>query len=293
MLLFTSSVPEIISADTETEQGELTIQLTLPEDAPDGDKFRFHITSETTAYDLWVTLEKQGDTSLSKTILVPFGTYTVQEVMPGGYTAEGGCADIELDVQQALYTVVFENTYDNSQGYFRTAECEENVITLYYTAYTVRYLKKDTDIELADSESGGGIVGGTVTAEAKEIAGYMCVSEPQQSITLQRDSDSNIIIFYYEAIYYHITYDGNGNTSGTAPTDSTDYPVGATAIVCDDNGMKKDGCIFMGWSDSPIEVLDRDEYLTIAPELIDEYSEIVMNSDVTLYAVWVKRSASR
>ena len=48
---------------------------------------------------------------------------------------------------------------------------------------------------------------------------------------------------------YTVTYDGNGNTSGTAPTDATAYSSGATVTVKDNTGsLAKAGYIFGGWN---------------------------------------------
>jgi len=128
MMLFISSAPENIYADTEARQGELTIQLLLSEDAPYGDKFRFHVTGQTTGYDFWVTLEKKGEGDiLSKTISVPIDTYTVQEVMPGGYTTEEDTRVEEVLGDAGKSGIAtFENIYNSSLGYFRTADYKEN-----------------------------------------------------------------------------------------------------------------------------------------------------------------------
>ena len=48
---------------------------------------------------------------------------------------------------------------------------------------------------------------------------------------------------------YTVTYDGNGNTGGTAPTDSTNYETGQTVTVLDNTGaLVKAGSTFAGWN---------------------------------------------
>lgn len=47
---------------------------------------------------------------------------------------------------------------------------------------------------------------------------------------------------------YTVTYDGNGNTSGTAPTDSTNYSSGDPVTVAGQNGLAKTGYDFGGWN---------------------------------------------
>lgn len=48
---------------------------------------------------------------------------------------------------------------------------------------------------------------------------------------------------------YTVTYDGNGATGGTAPTDSATYAEGATVTVLDNTGsLAKTYCAFSGWN---------------------------------------------
>lgn len=49
---------------------------------------------------------------------------------------------------------------------------------------------------------------------------------------------------------YSVTYDGNGNTGGTVPTDTNNYPQGATVTVKGNTGnlVKNGGYILMGWN---------------------------------------------
>lgn len=47
---------------------------------------------------------------------------------------------------------------------------------------------------------------------------------------------------------YTVTYDGNGNTSGTVPTDSTNYSSGDPVTVAGQNGLAKTGYDFGGWN---------------------------------------------
>jgi uncharacterized repeat protein (TIGR02543 family) len=48
---------------------------------------------------------------------------------------------------------------------------------------------------------------------------------------------------------YTVTYDGNGNTGGTAPTDASSYEYGATVMVLTNSGnLEKTGYTFDGWN---------------------------------------------
>lgn len=47
----------------------------------------------------------------------------------------------------------------------------------------------------------------------------------------------------------HVTYDGNGKTGGTVPTDNTDYSSGNTVTVKANTGsLVRTGCTFSGWN---------------------------------------------
>ena len=84
---------------------------------------------------------------------------------------------------------------------------------------------------------------------------------------------------------YSVTYDGNGNTGGTAPTDpSSPYNYGATVTVLGNTGsLVKTGYTFAGWN-------------TQADGLGTSYSPAVTfaigAANVTLYAEWTINSYS-
>jgi len=62
---------------------------------------------------------------------------------------------------------------------------------------------------------------------------------------------SNIILYakWKTNTNYTVTYDGNGNTSGTAPTDSSVYQPGYTVTALGNTGtLEKTGYVFAGWN---------------------------------------------
>jgi uncharacterized repeat protein (TIGR02543 family) len=72
---------------------------------------------------------------------------------------------------------------------------------------------------------------------------------------------------------YAVTYDGNGATSGTVPTDSNTYLSGANVPLKGNTGnLAKTGYTFGGWS--------------LAPNGAALTSYTMGTSDVTFYAVW-------
>lgn len=84
---------------------------------------------------------------------------------------------------------------------------------------------------------------------------------------------------------YIVTYDGNGNTGGTAPTDASSYEYGATVTVLTNSGnLEKTGYTFDGW-DTKADGSGTDRAVG---------STFNMGAaNVTLYAKWVADYALR
>ncbi|SHH61937.1 Listeria/Bacterioides repeat-containing protein [Anaerosphaera aminiphila DSM 21120] len=75
---------------------------------------------------------------------------------------------------------------------------------------------------------------------------------------------------------FKVTYDGNENTSGTAPTDSKEYYIGDDAIVLGNGDLAREGYTFVGWNTSADGT--GIEYI--------EGSNMIILEDTTLYAQW-------
>ncbi len=92
---------------------------------------------------------------------------------------------------------------------------------------------------------------------------------------------TNIVITYSTAITsYKVTYNGNGNTGGSVPTDSTKYKLdgsGTCTVLGNINSLTKTHYTFNGWNTSA----DGSGTARVAG---DTFS---VSSDVTLYAQWV------
>ncbi len=73
-----------------------------------------------------------------------------------------------------------------------------------------------------------------------------------------------------------VAYNGNGNASGTAPTDLVGYKPGETATVLGGGDLARPGYTFAGWSTDPQATA-----VEYAPG-----STINMSQSVALYAVW-------
>jgi uncharacterized repeat protein (TIGR02543 family) len=87
---------------------------------------------------------------------------------------------------------------------------------------------------------------------------------------------SQIEITYEVNSTYNVTYDGNGNTGGTVPTDATAYNSGDPVTVSDSGTLTRTGFNFAGWN-------------TAADGSGDSYvanDTFNITANTTLYAVW-------
>lgn len=110
------------------------------------------------------------------------------------------------------------NTVQVNAGAFSlTVQKEGTELYVFYTrnpqSYVVRYLRYGSDPHstkpgdvLHEPVRGTGKYGAVVTAAAKSIDGYNCVSNLSQSIVLRPDNSQNEIIFYYEPLQYTVEY---------------------------------------------------------------------------------------
>ncbi len=80
-------------------------------------------------------------------------------------------------------------------------------------------------------------------------------------------------------VEFKLTYNGNGNTSGTAPIDNNLYQSGQKATLLGKNDLYRKGYTFKGWS------LVKDDEKNI----LSEGSLYSITEDTTLYAKWEKR----
>ena len=87
-----------------------------------------------------------------------------------------------------------------------------------------------------------------------------------------------IDIYYYSSpTTFSVTYNGNGNTSGTVPTDATAYASGATVTVLGNTGsLAKTGYTFGGWN-TQADGLGTDRAVG---------STFQISAATTLYAKW-------
>lgn len=82
---------------------------------------------------------------------------------------------------------------------------------------------------------------------------------------------------------YTLTYNGDGNDSGTAPTDSIQYAHGSTASLAGKPlDLEKEGHTFMGWN-KQTDGTGSDDY--------GANDHFTMTGDATLYATWLSNDS--
>ncbi len=93
----------------------------------------------------------------------------------------------------------------------------------------------------------------------------------------------DIGVYAYSSVSLTVTYDGNGNDGGTAPTDSTSYSDGDTVTVLGNTGsLTLTDYVWGGWNTasdgSGTSYVESDTF--------------TISADVTLYALWVTTTIS-
>ncbi len=79
---------------------------------------------------------------------------------------------------------------------------------------------------------------------------------------------------------YTIIYNGNGNTSGTIPVDTTHYKFGDSVVVQSNLGnLSKNGFLFAGWN-------TQSDGLGVT--YTQNQSILMSNSNILLFAIWKK-----
>lgn len=108
------------------------------------------------------------------------------------------------------------------------------------------------------------------------------INADYQSTTLKMDVTSanaqiTKIVFTTESTGFSVTYDANGATSGSVPTDATAYTNGATVTVKGNTGnLAKTGYNFIGWNTNK----------TAATAQYVAGGTFTISANTTLYAIW-------
>ena len=128
-----------------------------------------------------------------------------------------------------------------------TAGTGGTITTPNSSSVTVNY-GAATSIVAAPLNSGYAFVNWTVTTGTATIANATSLST-----TVLLSLGNATVTANFKAVYT-ITYNGNGNTSGSVPTDANYYSPGASVSVYNgSNGLGKYGYVFIGWKGGPVD----------------------------------------
>lgn len=129
-----------------------------------------------------------------------------------------------------------------------------------YRVYYLKYGTSTTDLSkleynaadpahengvLAAVKPDSGKFGQTVTKEAKDIAGWSCVSDKQQTLLLRSDEKQNNIFFFYQPVQYSVDYQVWPQGGGTV-SPSKEVVEGDTSFE-GSTPTEKPGYRFKGW----------------------------------------------
>lgn len=111
-----------------------------------------------------------------------------------------------------------------------------------------------------------------------EVTSPTVIAEDPVGDTLNLSSLTMSTVEAGTGLAYKLTYSGNGNDGGTAPTDATWYPHGTDATVAGAGTLTLTDHSFDGWNTE-----SDGSGTAYAPE-----DDITMNAPTTLYAQWVE-----
>ncbi len=95
-----------------------------------------------------------------------------------------------------------------------------------------------------------------------------------------------------------VTYDGNGNTEGTAPVDNNKYELGANVSIADRGSLAKTGYQFYGWTRTQHDTMTKADADALNETIYNAGDTIAMNggnisgTSTTFYALWVAKEGT-
>ena len=194
------------------------------------------------------------------------------------------------------YALVGWNTQANGSGtsytHDQTFFMGNSNVTLYAVwapVYTVTYNGNGATSGLAPTDNNSYLQGSTVSVLGSGTlvrTGYALVGWNTQAngsgTSYTHDQtffmgNSNVTLYAVWAPVYTVTYNGNGATSGLAPTDNNSYLQGSTVSVLGSGTLVRTGYALVGWNT---------QANGSGTSYTHDQTFFMGNSNVTLYAVW-------
>lgn len=217
--------------------------------------FYYTTNSESTFYAVHYMLQNVDGNGYTESASVTEGiakigsSLTIDPAARGGFTMKDtavlktGSAETEL-------------TYGDD-GFTFTVDADGSELYVYYDrnpqTYAVYYLLDGTDISdfsaipaaniLAETVTGSGVFGETVTAAPKTIEHYNCITEGTKSLALRSNDRENYIVFFYTPWLYNVQYRAWSLGGGTFDITSETKTGSFTGAV----PTADEGYTFGGW----------------------------------------------
>jgi len=129
------------------------------------------------------------------------------------------------------------------------------------------------DVGVVQGVNSGSLAGGLESSKTLYPGKFVLIANVQQTPNFV------VVLDVPEILPYSVTYNGNGNTGGTAPTDANDYFENDNVTVLGAGDLVKEGYTFNGWNTA----VDGSGTTYAAAATMT-----MPASNVTLYAQWSK-----
>lgn len=292
------------------QTSNMTLYLTYKSSA-------WYLTAESTGYA--VTLNRT-DGSVDGSATAHYWATALSSITPptrSGYSVEGYYKEVGLTnlIADADGTLHPNTTYTDASGHWTST----GAVTLYakWSANSYNwYLKKDATTlgTFTDDGSNTFHLDYNLTAANNTQLHFTCAelsysSAPGSETHLGYDNKRTMVNndgrntwydgvgkyrfhivkvsgtwYLYADKLFNVTYYGNSNTSGSVPTDATDYTSGTTVTVKSNSGsLARTGYDFGGWNTNSSGT---------GTNYTAGTGTFSITSDVTLYAKWIKKTTT-
>ena len=201
----------------------------------------------------------------------------------GKYTFEMPAADVTIsaEFEQIEYKITLDDADSNVTGY--TYKIGSGSETIYTGTFTLKY--SQTVVVTPTLNTGYKVSSWEVSGETKDAS-------EKYTIDGSKISADTTVKAVTSEIEYKIKYDGNGNTSGTAPTDDNSYNLNDEVTLKDHGSLIRMEYEFIGWTYTSDATEALNSPITLNESTITSYINKDGKTDntLTLYAVWTPDS---